>query len=40
MEVAIAAFRKGPVGPLTDKPVSQSNFAKRVKSPYRCSPST
>ena len=33
MNVAIMAFRKRPIGPLTGKPVSQNDFAKRVKIP-------
>jgi len=27
------AFRKGPIDPITDKPVSQNDFAKRMRLP-------
>ena len=33
MEEAVVAFRKGPIDPITDKPVSQNDFAKKMKLP-------
>jgi len=32
-DAAIVAFRKGPIDPITDKPVSQNYFAKKVRLP-------
>ena len=31
IDAAVLAFRKGPIDPITDKPVSQNDFAKRMR---------